>query len=124
MFFCATQAKNKETGALAAAKQIETKCEEELEDYMVEIDILAKCEHRYIVKLLDAFYHDNTLWVGGTLPSPRRFCHSGWKDGIYHSQLCCAAASGTVDWKGNEAGCPVSASWTESQPIISDILRV
>lgn len=43
---------------------IETKCEEELEDYMVEIDILAKCDHRYIVKLLDAFYHDNNLWVG------------------------------------------------------------
>lgn len=67
---CAPQAKNKETGALAAAKQIETKCEEELEDYMVEIDILAKCEHRYIVKLLDAFYHDNTLWVGGAFPFP------------------------------------------------------
>lgn len=33
---------------------------------MVEIDILAKCDHRYIVKLLDAFYHDNTLWVGNT----------------------------------------------------------
>lgn len=59
-----SQARNKETGALAAAKQIETKCEDELEDYMVEIDILAKCDHRYIVKLLDAFYYDNTLWVG------------------------------------------------------------
>ncbi|XP_070699373.1 serine/threonine-protein kinase 10 [Pempheris klunzingeri] len=57
------KARNKETGALAAAKQIETKCEEELEDYMVEIDILAKCDHRYIVKLLDAFYHDNKLWI-------------------------------------------------------------
>uniref|UniRef100_A0AAQ5ZLT9 non-specific serine/threonine protein kinase n=1 Tax=Amphiprion ocellaris TaxID=80972 RepID=A0AAQ5ZLT9_AMPOC len=57
------KAKNKETGVLAAAKVIETKCEEELEDYMVEIDILAKCDHRYIVKLLDAFYHDNKLWI-------------------------------------------------------------
>uniref|UniRef100_A0A8C5GZM2 non-specific serine/threonine protein kinase n=1 Tax=Gouania willdenowi TaxID=441366 RepID=A0A8C5GZM2_GOUWI len=57
------KAKNKETGALAAAKVIETKSEEELEDYMVEIDILAKCDHRYIVKLLDAFYHDNKLWI-------------------------------------------------------------
>ncbi|KAI3373852.1 hypothetical protein L3Q82_022433 [Scortum barcoo] len=57
------QAKNKETGVLAAAKQIETKCEDELEDYIVEIDILAKCDHRYIVKLLDAFYHDNKLWI-------------------------------------------------------------
>lgn len=33
---------------------------------MVEIDILAKCDHHYIVKLLDAFYYDNTLWVGRT----------------------------------------------------------
>uniref|UniRef100_A0A4W5MWM0 non-specific serine/threonine protein kinase n=1 Tax=Hucho hucho TaxID=62062 RepID=A0A4W5MWM0_9TELE len=57
------KAKNKETGALAAAKVIETKTEEELEDYMVEIDILAKCDHRYIVKLLDAFYHDAKLWI-------------------------------------------------------------
>uniref|UniRef100_A0A3B4B2W5 non-specific serine/threonine protein kinase n=1 Tax=Periophthalmus magnuspinnatus TaxID=409849 RepID=A0A3B4B2W5_9GOBI len=56
-------AQNKETGVLAAAKVIETKSEEELEDYMVEIDILAKCDHRYIVKLLDAFYHDNKLWI-------------------------------------------------------------
>ncbi|XP_068601150.1 serine/threonine-protein kinase 10 [Brachionichthys hirsutus] len=57
------KARNKETGALAAAKQIETKCEEELEDYIVEIDILAKCDHHYIVRLLDAFYHDQTLWI-------------------------------------------------------------
>ncbi|XP_072301786.1 serine/threonine-protein kinase 10 [Eucyclogobius newberryi] len=57
------KAKNKETGVLAAAKVIETKSEEELEDYMVEIDILAKCDHHYIVKLLDAFYHENNLWI-------------------------------------------------------------
>ncbi|XP_028277016.1 serine/threonine-protein kinase 10 [Parambassis ranga] len=57
------KARNKETGVLAAAKVIETKCEDELEDYIVEIDILAKCDHRYIVKLLDAFYHDNKLWI-------------------------------------------------------------
>ncbi|XP_077402100.1 serine/threonine-protein kinase 10 [Vanacampus margaritifer] len=54
---------NKETGVLAAAKVIPTKCEEELEDYMVEIEILAKCDHRYIVKLLDAFYYNNHLWI-------------------------------------------------------------
>ncbi|MGH0147084.1 UNVERIFIED_CONTAM: hypothetical protein FKN15_009928 [Acipenser sinensis] len=56
-------AKNKETGVLAAAKVIETKSEEELEDYMVEIDILASCDHQYIVKLLDAFYFENQLWI-------------------------------------------------------------
>lgn len=70
------QAKNKETGILAAAKVIETKSEEELEDYMVEIDILASCNHHYIVKLLDAFYYDNKLWVRPEWPlldAPRLF---------------------------------------------------
>lgn len=57
------QAKNKETGALAAAKVIETKNEDELEDYMVEIEILATCDHPHIVKLLGAFYWESKLWV-------------------------------------------------------------
>ncbi|NWZ68998.1 STK10 kinase, partial [Acrocephalus arundinaceus] len=57
------QAKNKETGALAAAKVIETKSEDELEDYMVEIEILATCDHPHIVKLLGAFYWDSKLWI-------------------------------------------------------------
>lgn len=64
MYISVFQARNKESGVFAAAKVIETKCEEELEDYMVEIDILAKCDHRYIVKLLDAYYYDDKLWVG------------------------------------------------------------
>ncbi|NXG75263.1 STK10 kinase, partial [Baryphthengus martii] len=57
------KAKNKETGALAAAKVIETKSEDELEDYIVEIEILATCDHRHIVKLLGAFYWDGKLWI-------------------------------------------------------------
>ncbi|KPP65944.1 STE20-like serine/threonine-protein kinase-like, partial [Scleropages formosus] len=56
-------AQNKQTNVLAAAKVIETKSEEELEDYMVEIDILASCDHHNIVKLLDAFYYENKLWI-------------------------------------------------------------
>lgn len=65
------QAKNKETGALAAAKVIETKSEEELEDYIVEIEILATCDHPYIVKLLGAYYYDGKLWVRVRQPGPR-----------------------------------------------------
>ncbi|KAK7144012.1 hypothetical protein R3I93_015002 [Phoxinus phoxinus] len=57
------KARNKETGVLAAAKVIETKSEEELEDYVVEIDILASCNHQYIVKLLDAYFYDNKLSI-------------------------------------------------------------
>lgn len=57
------QAQNKLNGTLAAAKVIDTKTEDELEDYMVEIDILASCNHHHIVKLLDAFYFEGKLWV-------------------------------------------------------------
>lgn len=62
-----SQAQNKQTGILAAAKVIDTKTEEELEDYMVEIEILASCDHHHIVKLLDAFYYESKLWVSGSL---------------------------------------------------------
>ncbi|XP_006884411.1 PREDICTED: serine/threonine-protein kinase 10 [Elephantulus edwardii] len=70
------KAKNKETGALAAAKVIETKSEEELEDYIVEIEILATCDHPYIVKLLGAYYYDGKLWI------MIEFCPGGAVDAI------------------------------------------
>nr|XP_021527869.1 serine/threonine-protein kinase 10 [Aotus nancymaae] len=70
------KAKNKETGALAAAKVIETKNEEELEDYIVEIEILATCDHPYIVKLLGAYYHSGKLWI------MIEFCPGGAVDAI------------------------------------------
>ncbi|XP_019390489.1 PREDICTED: serine/threonine-protein kinase 10 isoform X1 [Crocodylus porosus] len=70
------KAKNKETGALAAAKVIETKSEDELEDYMVEIEILGTCDHPYIVKLLGAFYYDSKLWI------MIEFCPGGAVDAI------------------------------------------
>ncbi|XP_056628265.1 STE20-like kinase b isoform X1 [Triplophysa dalaica] len=57
------KAQNKQTGIFAAAKVIDTKTEDELEDYMVEIDILASCDHYNIVKLLDAFYFESKLWI-------------------------------------------------------------
>lgn len=63
LFLLCFQAQNKQNGTLAAAKVIDTKTEDELEDYMVEIDILASCNHHHIVKLLDAFYFEGKLWV-------------------------------------------------------------
>lgn len=51
------------TGVLAAAKVIDTPSEEELEDYVVEIEILACCDHPNITKLLDALYWNGRLWV-------------------------------------------------------------
>ena len=68
------QAQNKVTGALAAAKVIDTSSEEELEDYVVEIEILACCDHPNITKLLDALYWNGRLWVscGGCWSPPPR----------------------------------------------------
>ncbi|KAM6235147.1 serine/threonine-protein kinase 10-like [Porphyrio hochstetteri] len=57
------KAQNKVTGTLAAAKVIDTLSEEELEDYVVEIEILACCDHPNITKLLDALYWNGQLWI-------------------------------------------------------------
>lgn len=57
------QACNKTTRALAAAKVIEVRSEEQLEDYIVEIDILASCRHSHVVALLDAIFFEGWLWV-------------------------------------------------------------
>ncbi|XP_062913255.1 serine/threonine-protein kinase 10-like isoform X2 [Mobula hypostoma] len=70
------KALNKETGAVAAAKVISSLNEEELEDYMVEINILGSCDHPNIVKLLDAFYYNNNLWI------LTEFCAGGAVDAI------------------------------------------
>ncbi|XP_059497061.1 serine/threonine-protein kinase 10-like [Stegostoma tigrinum] len=70
------KAQNRETGALAAAKVISSLDEEELEDYMVEIEILASCDHSNIVRLLDAFYYGNSLWI------LIEFCSGGAVDAI------------------------------------------
>ncbi|KAM4676123.1 LOW QUALITY PROTEIN: serine/threonine-protein kinase 10 [Discoglossus pictus] len=70
------KAKNRETGVLAAAKVIDTKNEDELEDYMVEIEILATCNHPNIVKLLGAFYFENKLWI------MIEFCQGGAVDAV------------------------------------------
>ncbi|XP_076814981.1 serine/threonine-protein kinase 10-like isoform X4 [Clavelina lepadiformis] len=69
------KARHRGDGRLAAAKIIECRNEEELEDFAVEIDILASCNHPNVVKLLDAYYYELNLWVliefcdGGALDS-------------------------------------------------------
>ncbi|KAM3606309.1 uncharacterized protein V6R79_014081 [Siganus canaliculatus] len=70
------KAQNRQNKTLAAAKVIDTKTEDELEDYMVEIDILASCNHQHIVKLLDAFYFEGKLWI------LIEFCAGGAVDAI------------------------------------------
>ena len=42
---------------------MECKSEDDLDEFSGEIDILTSCEHPNIVKLYDAYYFENTLWV-------------------------------------------------------------
>ena len=57
------KAKNKVSGVFAAAKIVEKCTEEDLEDYMIEIDILSECNHKNIVKIYEAYFYDSKLWV-------------------------------------------------------------
>ncbi len=57
------QARNKTTNVLAAAKIIDITTDEEIEDFMVEIEILSACSHKHIVGLLETFLFSNKLWV-------------------------------------------------------------
>ncbi|KAK6186065.1 hypothetical protein SNE40_008172 [Patella caerulea] len=70
------KAEHKETNLLAALKQVEIKSEEDLEDFIVEINILAECKHRNVVGLHEAFYHN------GTLSMFIEFCEGGALDSI------------------------------------------
>lgn len=42
---------------------IEVRSEEQLDDYMTEIDILAACRHANIITLLDSIFFEGWLWV-------------------------------------------------------------
>ena len=53
----------RESGKLAAMKRVPIRDEFELDDFMVEIDILAENKHPNIVGLYEAFFYDATLWV-------------------------------------------------------------
>ena len=58
------KARNRQTGVLAAAKIVEKCTEDELEDYMIEIDILSECRHKNIVQIYEAYFFNQKLWVG------------------------------------------------------------
>lgn len=55
--------RNKQSGVFAAAKIVEKCTEEELDDYMIEIDILSECNHKNILKFYEAYFFDTKLWV-------------------------------------------------------------
>ncbi|XP_064382334.1 serine/threonine-protein kinase 10-like isoform X2 [Halichondria panicea] len=70
------KAENKESGKLAALKRVPIRDETELDDFMVEIEILAECKHRNIVGMYEAFSFDSALWMF------IEFCSGGAVDDI------------------------------------------
>lgn len=60
---CIIQTEQRVSGKLAAMKRVPIQDDTELDDFMVEIDILAECKHPNIVGLHEAYFYDQALWV-------------------------------------------------------------
>ncbi|XP_052120283.1 serine/threonine-protein kinase 10 isoform X2 [Frankliniella occidentalis] len=69
------KAQHKLTNYLAAAKMCALKEEDDLDDFLIEIDILSECKHPNVVELHEAFFNARKLWMlieycdGGALDS-------------------------------------------------------
>ncbi|XP_072177963.1 serine/threonine-protein kinase 10-like isoform X1 [Diadema setosum] len=70
------KARNRTNGNLVAAKLIEIKDTDDLNDFRVEIDILTECSHPNIIALEETFLHQGTLWM------LIEFCDGGALDDI------------------------------------------
>lgn len=57
------KAQHKHNGQLAAAKMCRLDGEEDLADFMIEIDILSECKNINVVELIEAFQKDQQLWM-------------------------------------------------------------
>ena len=57
------QAMHRETNLSAALKQVTLEADEDLETFMIEIDILSEFKHENIVRLIEAYHFDGKLWV-------------------------------------------------------------
>ncbi|KRZ09992.1 Serine/threonine-protein kinase 10, partial [Trichinella zimbabwensis] len=60
----------------SAAKIIETRTEEEIEDYLIEIEILTQCRHKNVVGLFEVYFYEQCLWL------MLEFCSGGAVDSI------------------------------------------
>ncbi|XP_063988427.1 serine/threonine-protein kinase 10 isoform X2 [Diachasmimorpha longicaudata] len=57
------KAQNKQTQQLAAAKMCALEGEDDLSDFMIEIDILSEFKHPNVVELHEAYFDDGKLWM-------------------------------------------------------------
>ena len=52
-----------ESKQTAAAKIIPSTCDEEIVEFIVEVDILTECRHPHIVGLVKAYFWENKFWI-------------------------------------------------------------
>ncbi|XP_015185018.1 PREDICTED: serine/threonine-protein kinase 10 isoform X3 [Polistes dominula] len=57
------KAQHKQTHQLAAAKMCALEGEDDLSDFMIEIDILSECKHPNVVELHEAYFIEGKLWM-------------------------------------------------------------
>ncbi|XP_006608233.1 serine/threonine-protein kinase 10 isoform X3 [Apis dorsata] len=57
------KAQHRQTHQLAAAKMCALEGEDDLSDFMIEIDILSECKHPNVVELHEAYFIEGKLWM-------------------------------------------------------------
>ncbi|KAL6264091.1 hypothetical protein P5V15_004170 [Pogonomyrmex californicus] len=57
------KAQHKQSNQLAAAKMCALEGEDDLSDFMIEIDILSECKHPNVVELHEAYFIEGKLWM-------------------------------------------------------------
>ncbi|KAG7200500.1 hypothetical protein KM043_001064 [Ampulex compressa] len=57
------KAQHRQTHQLAAAKMCALEVEDDLSDFMIEIDILSECKHPNVVELHEAYFIEGKLWM-------------------------------------------------------------
>ncbi|XP_017796707.1 PREDICTED: serine/threonine-protein kinase 10 [Habropoda laboriosa] len=57
------KAQHRQTHQLAAAKMCALEGEDDLSDFMIEIDILSECKHPNVVELHEAYFIESKLWM-------------------------------------------------------------
>ncbi|XP_072766768.1 uncharacterized protein Slik [Anoplolepis gracilipes] len=57
------KAQHRQSNQLAAAKMCALEGEDDLSDFMIEIDILSECKHPNIVELHEAYFIEGKLWM-------------------------------------------------------------
>jgi hypothetical protein len=82
----------RETSLVAAAKVIPVKYEEELEDFVVEVDILTQIRHPGIVGLHGSWLCDSKLWLVIELCEGAFFRGSGSSTPLPIRSSICGAA--------------------------------